>query len=110
MYFAKATTLGIIVATVTWLWLALIDATSGGAFRTATTLGGIVVFTVVHCVLNVVYGVSLVSLIQGAAREPSLIMAALFAFVMVEVGFVMVTGVLSTFLEGSRGCRSSVVA
>ena len=92
--------LGIIVATVTWLWLALIDAVSGDAFRTLTMLGGIVVFTVVHLALNLVYGVSLVSVIHGAAREPSLIMAALFGFIMVEIGFIMIAGVLSNFLGG----------
>ena len=91
---------GTIVATVTWLWLALIDTASGAAFRTPTMLGGIVLFTVVHLVLNLVYGVSLVSVIHGAAREPSLIMAALFGFVMVEVGFIMIAAVLSHFLGG----------
>ena len=90
--------LGIIVATVTWLWIALNDAASGDAFRTPELLGGIVVFTVAHLVLNLVYGVSLVSVIHGAAREPSLIMAALFGFVMVEIGFIMMAGVLSNFL------------
>ena len=92
--------LGIIVATVTWLWLALVDAASGDAFRTPAMLGGIVVFTVAHLALNLVYGVSLVSVIHGATREPSLIMAALFGFVMVEVGFIMIAGVLSNFLGG----------
>lgn len=92
--------LGIIVATVTWLWLALIDAVSGDAFRTLTMLGGIVVFTVAHLALNLVYGVSVVSVIHGAAREPSLIMAALFGFIMVEIGFIMIAGVLSNFLGG----------
>ena len=97
----EGTRLGMIVATVTWLWLALIDAIAGEAFRTPTMLGGIVVFTVVHLVLNLVYGVSLVSVIHGAAREPSLIMAALFGFVMVEVGFIMLAAVLSNFLGGA---------
>lgn len=93
-------TLGVIVGTVTWLWFMLIDAVSGAGFRTTTTLGGIVVLTAGHYVLNVVYGVSLTSLIQGAVREPSLIMAALFGFVMVEIGFFMVSAVLSYFLGG----------
>jgi hypothetical protein len=92
--------LGIIVATVTWLWVLLIDVASGDAFRTPTMLGGIVVFTVAHLVLNLAYGVSLVSVINGAAREPSLIMAALFGFVMVEIGFIMIAAVLSNFLGG----------
>jgi hypothetical protein len=98
--FREGTKLGIIVATVTWLWVLLIDVASGDAFRTPTMLGGIVVFTVVHLVLNLAYGVSLVSVINGAAREPSLITAALFGFVMVEIGFIMIAAVLSNFLGG----------
>ena len=97
----EATRLAVIVATVTWLWVALVDAVSGDAFRTPTMLGGIAAFTVAHFVLNLVYAVALVSVIRGAAREPSLIMAALFGFVMVEIGFIMTAAVLSNFLGGS---------
>jgi hypothetical protein len=96
----EGTRLGLIVATVTWLWLALIDAISGSPFHTAATLGGIVAFTVGHYVLNVAYGVSLVSLIHGAARHPSLILVALIGFAMVEIGFIMLTAALSYFLGG----------
>lgn len=94
----EGTRLGLIVATATWLWVALIDAVTGEAFRTPTMLGGIVAFTMVHIAFNLLYGVLLVSVIHGAAREPSLIMAALFGFVMVEIGFSMVAAVLSYFL------------
>lgn len=58
-------------------------------------LGGIVVFTATHCLLNVVYGVVLVSGIRGAVREPSLVVAVLFGFVMVEIAFAMATVLLS---------------
>ena len=92
--------LGIIVATVTWLWLALIDVTSGDAFRTPTMLGGIVAFTLVHYVLNMVYAVSVVSLIHSATRHPTLILVALIGFTMVEIGFIMLTAALSYFLGG----------
>lgn len=96
----EGTKLGVYVATATWLWIALVDAASGDVFRTPMMLGGIVTFTVAHFVLNLVYSVSLVSVIRSAAREPSLIMAALFGFVMVELGFIMITAVLSLFLGG----------
>ena len=92
--------LGLIVAIATWLWLVLVDAVSGDPFRVITTLGGIVAFSVGHGILNVVYGVSLVSCVHGAVREPSLVMAALFGYVMVEIGFIMFTAALSSFLGG----------
>lgn len=90
--------LGLIAAIVTWLWVALIDAVAGDAFRTATALGGVVGFTVVHCALNVAYGIAIVSLIHGAARHPSLILVALIGFAMIEIGFIMLTAALSFFL------------
>lgn len=96
----EGTRLGITVATVTWLWLALIDAVSGAPFHTAIALGGIVAFTLVHYALNVAYGISLVSLIHGAARYPSLILVALVGFAMIEIGFIMLTAALSYFLGG----------
>jgi hypothetical protein len=96
----EGTRLGFIVATVTWLWLALIDAVSGAPFHTTSALGGVIVFTLVHYMLNVAYGVSLVSLIHGAARHPSLILVALVGFAMIEIGFIMLTAALSYFLGG----------
>ena len=47
--------LGFIVASTTWVWLALVDAASGRPFQTFATLGGIVLFTVVHYLLNTVW-------------------------------------------------------
>ena len=96
----EGTKLGLIVATVTWLWLALIDAVSGAPFHTSSALGGVVAFTLAHYALNVAYGVSLVSLIRGAVRYPSLILVALTAFAMIEIGFIMLTAALSYFLGG----------
>ena len=92
--------LGVIVATITWLWLALIDAVSGDPFRTTIALGGVVAFTLVHYMLNMVYALSLVSLIHGATRHPSLILVALIGFAMIEIGFIMLTAALSYFLGG----------
>ena len=40
--------LGFIVATGTWLWIALIDATVGAPFHTFVVLGGVAGFTALH--------------------------------------------------------------
>jgi hypothetical protein len=90
--------LGIVVATTIWVWLALIDAIAGEPFRTFTVLGGISAFTLVHYLLNLIYGVVILSLIHGAAREPSLMIAVGFGFLMVEFAFAMVTVMLSHLL------------
>ena len=96
----EGTRLGLLVAAVTWGWLALVDAVAGTPFSTSAALGGVVAFTLVHCLLNVAYGVSLVSLIHGATRQPSLIMVALIGFAMIEIGFIMLTAALSYVLGG----------
>jgi hypothetical protein len=90
--------LGIVVATSIWVWLALVDAIAGEPFRTFTVLGGISTFTLVHYLLNLTYGVAILSLIHGAAREPSLVIAVGFGFLMVEFAFAMVTVMLSQLL------------
>jgi len=87
--------LGLIVATGIWLWIAIVDAIAGEPFRTFTVLGGIRVFTVVHYVLCLAYGVAAVAVVHGAALEPSLILGAAFAFFILEFGFVMLTVLLS---------------
>ena len=96
----EGTRLGLVTASVTWLWLALIDALSGAPFHTADALGGIVAFTLVHFALNLSAGVLLVFLIHGAVRFPSLILVALVGFTMIEIGFIMLTAALSIFLGG----------
>src|SRR5690349_20448324 len=68
-------TLGVIVATGIWIWLAVVDAAAGHPFETFASLGGITAFTVVHYLLNIAYGVVVVSAVHGAAREPSLALA-----------------------------------
>jgi hypothetical protein len=92
---ARGRRTGLVVATGIWVWLALVDAVAGEPFRTFTVLGGIASFVVVHYLLNVAYGVAVLSLVHGAAREPSLIIAVGFGFVMVEFAFAMVSVILS---------------
>jgi hypothetical protein len=87
--------LGLAVATAIWVWLALVDALAGEPFHTFTTLGGIAVFTVAHYLLNVAYAVVIVAAVHGAVRQPNLIIALAFGFVMVQFVFAMLTAVLS---------------
>ena len=90
----EGVTLGLVVASSTWAYLAVVDAVVGEPFRTFTVLGGIALFTVVHYVLNLAYGVAMVSGIHGAVREPSLSSAVVFGFLIVEIGFAMATVLL----------------
>ena len=90
--------LGLIVATATWVWVALVDAIAGQPFRTFGVLGGVGPFTVIHYLLNVTYGVAILSLIHGAVHQPSLLIAVGFGFIMIEFAFAMVTVMLSHLL------------
>jgi hypothetical protein len=91
----EGTALGVVVATGIWLWLAVVDAVAGQPFHTFTVFGGVVPFTVLHYLLNVAYGVGIVSAIHGAEREPSLVIAVAFGFMIIEFAFAMLTVVLS---------------
>jgi len=94
----EGATVGFIVATTTWVWLALIDAVVGEPFRTFAVLGGIAFFTVIHYLLNLAYALAIVSLIHGAVRQPSLLIAVGFGFIMMEFAFAMATVMLSHVL------------
>jgi hypothetical protein len=91
----EGTTLGIIVATAIWVWLVVVDAVAGQPFQTFAALGGITVFTVVHYLLNIVYGVVIVSAVHGATREPSVALALVFGLVTFEIALAMLTVLLS---------------
>src|SRR2546430_4241271 len=81
--------LGLVVATSIWVWLAVVDAIAGQPFRTFAVLGGIASFTLLHYTLCLAYGLAAVAVVQGAAREPSLLLGASFFFFILEFGFVM---------------------
>jgi hypothetical protein len=87
--------LGLIVATSVWAWVALVDLVVGQPFHTFAVLGGIVVFTILHYVLHVVYGVAVVSGIHGVVREPRLALAVAFGFVIIEIALALITVLLS---------------
>ena len=93
--------LGIIVATATWLWVVLVDALMRQPFHTFDALGGAAVFTAAHYLLNIVYGIVLLSAVHGAERAPSLILAVVFGVLLFEVAMAMLTVILSTRGVGS---------
>ena len=49
----EGATLGLVVATATWIWVAAVDAAAGDPFHTFEVLGGVLAFTVAHYLLNV---------------------------------------------------------
>ena len=93
--------LGIIVATATWLWVVLVDVAMGQPFHTFGALGGVAVFTAVHYLLNIVYGIVLLSAVHGAERTPSLILAVVFGVLLFEVAMAMLTIILAQYWVGS---------
>lgn len=93
--------LGLIVATVTWLWVAVLDAASGRPFHTFHALGGVVAFTAIHYALCLTYGIILVSAVHGAEREPSLVFALIFGAILFQVAFAMLTAMLAEIAVGN---------
>ena len=93
--------LGIIVGTATWLWLVAVDVVMQHPFHTFEALGSVAVFTAMHYLLNIVYGIVLLSAVHGAERAPSLILAVVFGVLLFEVAMAMLTVILSTRGVGS---------
>ena len=93
--------LGLFVATTTWLWVFLVDAVMGQPMHTVEALGGVVVFTVVHYLLNVVYAMILLSAVHGAERTPSLMLAIVFGVLLFETAMAMLTIILAQYWVGS---------
>src|SRR2546429_8622898 len=93
--FREGAILGAVVGTGIWGWIALVDAIVGEPFRTFVVLGGVARFTTLHYVLCLAYGVVAVSVAHAAQREATLIVGAAFAFFLLELGFVMVSAILS---------------
>ncbi len=93
--------LGLIMASATWLWVALVDAASGRPFHTFLVLGGIAGFTVIHYLLNITYAVVILCAIHGAERAPSLIFAVIFGVLTLEGAIAMMTNLLAQAGLGS---------
>lgn len=92
--------LGLIVATTTWAWLVVVDAAMGRPFHTFEVLGGAAVFTAMHFVLNIVYGIVLLAAVHGAERAPSLSLAMVFGVLLFEVAMAMLTVILAQYWLG----------
>jgi hypothetical protein len=92
--------LGILVATIIWGWVAMVDLVAGQPLRTFQMMGGIAAFTTLHYLLNIAYCVALVAAVRGALRTPSLIIGVIFVFLIFEVGFTMMTTLLATATLG----------
>ena len=93
--------LGIIVATTTWLWVVLVDAVMRQPFHTFDALGGVAVFTAMHYLLNIVYGMILLSAVHGSERTPSLILAVVFGVLLFETAMAMLTVILAQYWVGN---------
>ncbi|MEO7511357.1 MAG: hypothetical protein ABIZ91_06320 [Gemmatimonadaceae bacterium] len=96
----EGTRLGLIVASTTWAWIAVVDLLRGHPFQTFHLLGGVALFTVVHFALNVLYGRVIASALRSATRTPSVIFALIFGLIMVQVAFAMITVLLSQIVLG----------
>ena len=86
--------LGLIVASATWAWVALVDATLGHPYRTFLALGGVIPFTIAHYLLNITLGIVLAQWVRASERVPSLAIALTFGLVMFQVAFAMLTPLL----------------
>ena len=92
---SEGVALGLLVATVIWVWIALVDGFVGEPFRTFDVLGGVVTFTALHYALNVAYGIVMVAAVHGAAREPRVLVGVALVSFIIEFAFVMFTIFLS---------------
>jgi hypothetical protein len=94
--------LGLTTATITWLWVAAVDTISGQPFHTFGVLGGITAFRLVHYMLNIVYAFAAVGVARGAAKTPSVVIGAIFVFIILEIAFAMLSTILSETAVGNR--------
>lgn len=92
--------LGLIIGTVTWLWLLVVDMLIGQPFHAFNVLGGVIVFTAIHYALNIIYGVALVWAIHGITSERSLAIGLIFLGIIIQTGFAMVTILLGSLALG----------
>ena len=87
--------LGLLIAAVTWSWVAVADAILGEPLRTASVLGGIAAFTAVHLVLCLAFGTALTAIMDGAMRAPALVLLLVFGTLLLQVAFAMLTSLVS---------------
>src|SRR5438128_11099479 len=93
--FREGVVLGVIVATAIWVWLAVVDGLAGQPFRTFQVLGGVGLFTVLHYLLCVAYGVVVLTALHGAARAPPPLLFAAFRLLLLAFAFLLATVLLA---------------
>jgi hypothetical protein len=94
--FREGARIGLVVGASTWLWVALVDVIVHQPFHTFEVLGGMPVFTVVHLLLTVAYGIAIVSVVHGAVGVPSLIYGLGFGVLFLEIAFAFLTVMLAS--------------
>ena len=87
--------LGLIVGAATWLWVAAFDVLSGQPFETLQLLSGVVSFTIIHFVLCLGYGLTIMSAIHSCMKEPTVMFAIIFCTILFQGAFVMLTAILA---------------
>jgi hypothetical protein len=87
--------LGLIVGVATWLWIVGFDFASGNPFYTMHFLGGVMAFTLFHFTLCLGYGLAVISLIHGSAREPTVMFGLIFSAILFEAGFAGLTALIA---------------
>jgi hypothetical protein len=87
--------LGLIVGAATWLWVAAFDVVAGEPFQTAQFLSGIVIFTAIHFVLCLTYGLTVMSAVHASMKEPTVMFAIIFCTILFQAAFVMLTAILA---------------
>lgn len=86
--------LGAAAAAVTWVWVLLLDLLAGQPLHAFDVLGGVVPFTIGHAVLHIVYASVVVAAARASTEAPSLVIALIFGFVMMEIAFAMLAVIL----------------
>ncbi len=86
---------GLAAGVCIWFWILIVDIGAGVPFQTFDVLGGIVVFTVLHLLLNMLYGIILMSVAHASKDAPSVIIGGLFVFLTFEFAMAMLTILLS---------------
>ena len=87
--------LGLIIGAATWLWVAAFDVLTGQPFETLKLLSGVVSFTIIHFVLCLGYGLTIMSAIHASMKEPTVMFAVVFCTILFQGAFVMLTAILA---------------
>lgn len=87
--------LGLIVGGATWLWVAAFDVLAGQPFETLRLLSGVASFTLIHFLLCLAYGLTIMSAVHASMKEPTVMFAIIFCTILFQGAFVMLTAILA---------------